>query len=323
MILNYSVGRTIVTVLITIFAGTLIAGSESGECSNDAIKLLCSSRTGDLQKLMKKQGSTEGTVVFTSNNRSCKFPLAGEKSFFKKACNLCGTDYYKVGPDTLLIQYGKAQYGKSIIYDIEKQYLQMVENESVDCAIDWQTHYAPLSLVGSALSYEVSDGGSSGCGPMDSYNMVVTTDIITKKSIAITELIDEKSLVSALKNDKFLREQSENQDSTAYVEFIKSFDKATSLDDLSPLLRMKYEFPLDSILCHYAFLDYDIDKNQVALRLILLNREVPTAVGFLQIGMQVQSRDGKKELFTKAKNGEGFFLGRYPNSLVRSKKGKK
>lgn len=289
-------------------------------CSNKELRSICTSRTGDFQRLQKNQDEQSGKVFFNTANKSYEFPVSGEKSFFSAATQVCSKDTYQIFNKSLYISYGKATYGNRAIYDIENDYLYLVNNESIECSIDWNTHFAPLSLIGSVFSFEVNKGGSYGCGPMEMYHMVLTIDLDSGKPVSITEFVDEKDLITALKTDKFLRTPGENQDSVSYSSFIKAFDKAQNLTELSPLIKMKYEFQLDSMLCHYIFLSYDSSKNLVAFRLFIQNREIPQKVDFFQIGLITPLKEEKKKLFLNLKDGTGFFAGRYPNSLVRSKK---
>lgn len=281
------------------------------------LNALCGSRDGEQQRLRKGAGSVGAVVHFSAKNQSQDFPLSGSGSFFGKVEEACGVERYDIEGNSLVLSYGSARYGEKYVYSLEKRYVQLVQDESVDCPIDWRIHYAPLSLVGSVFSYEENSDGSSACGPMGLYDMVAVVDLATGKPVKVTELLEEGSLLAALKVDRFLRAQGENQADAEYAAFVTALDGARTLEELSGALAQKFAFRLEETLKRFAFFDYDAGRDLVATRLAILDSGMPTMQKYAQVGVLVRPKKDKKALFVNAKKGAGFFLGRYPNTLVR------
>lgn len=288
------------------------AGSKTGSMGE-----ICTSRDGKQQRLIKEAGSPGVVVRLTVRGKAEDFPLTGRGAFFGKAKEACGVDTFKIKNGSLMLSYGEARFGDRYIYSIEESYRPLAEAESISCAIDWRTHYAPLSLIGVVFSYEVINDGSAACGPMGFYDIVTVVDLDTGKSVKVTELIDEAGLIVALKADRFVREASENQAEAEHAQYLVALDAADTVDELSAALAMRFSSPPDEVLRRFAFLDYDSRKDLVAVRLVVLGDRLPTIQRYVQLGVMVAPKKEKRPLFVGAKNGAGFFLGRYPNTLVQ------
>lgn len=303
----------LVSALLMLWSGSA-AGAGGAVVDLAAI---CASRDGEQQRLRKTVGSAEAVVRFTVRGQAQDYPLTGNGSFFAKAREVCGVDTYRVKSSALVLSYGAARFGSVYVYSAEGRYIQLVRDEPMECFADWRIHYTPLSLVGTVFSYEEFSDGSNGCGPMSLYNMVAVVDLATGKSARITELVDEVGLIAALKADRFVRERGEDQSESDHTRYLAALDGAHVLDELAGALAMRFMRSSDDVLRHFAFLDYDSKRDLVAVRLVILDDRIPTAERYIQLGVTVAPKKDKRPLFLSAKGGAGFFLGRYPNTLVQ------
>ena len=120
--------------------------------------------------------------------------------------------------DTLLFKNGNARvYQNKVIvdtvevYNSKTDYDEFMKREGMpgaECTTNYSSYYNPLSLVGHIYSYEWGSFETAACGPTGNFLDVQTISLETGKKVSILELVDEKDLVAAFKNDSWVRRMS-------------------------------------------------------------------------------------------------------------------
>ncbi|MGG6230745.1 hypothetical protein [Tenacibaculum sp. SDUM215027] len=205
------------------------------------------------------------------------------------------TTLYKSG--FISLTYQKAVYKNTIIYNTNKE-LDRLQKEDGDTSFD--IFYTPLSLVGSILSYEKNTYAFPHGGYSVQNSIIQTLNLKTQKPYSILDLVDETSLLNALKND-------------AYINTLKNIDMqklkacksvVKSLKILNQPLHKTNHFTLYS----FAILNYNPDKNKILIRLIRTLPRSITLTEYLQLGLEVTPL---KHFEDTLKSDDSFFLGHF------------
>ena len=109
----------------------------------------------------------------------------------------------------LIITKTKAIYKGKVLYDAEEEHKKIVEIYGEADASYIGCYYTPLSLIGPYLSYKYDyiDDGAGGGQYTKNEITVKTINIMTNQPASVLELVDEASLVAALKKDCWIREK--------------------------------------------------------------------------------------------------------------------
>ncbi len=222
--------------------------------------------------------------------------------------------------DALLFQKGdfkiytnKAGHPENVLYntwDDVKGLMTTNSGNGVDCSLGIKIGYNPLSLVGNYYSYErnLFDPGATGdCYRNPSSEAEVNTvDIVTGKKTSLLELVDEESLVIALKNDLWVQDMYGTMD-VVELDGKKTFQEILSLINSNMGFGIKFE--PDS----FALLSYDPETKLLAIRLIGIKYMGYDHSRHIQLGLYVRPKDYLKRELEKE---EGFFLGKFKNGLL-------
>ncbi len=128
----------------------------------------------------------------------------------------------------------KAIYPDNVLYDTSEDIKSIVNLEENDpkCAEGIKIVYNPLFLLGSYYSYErnLFDPGASGdCYRNPSTDATVNTiNIFSGEKTSLLELVDENSLVTALKNEFWVRDMYGTMD-TAELDSKGTFQEVLAL----------------------------------------------------------------------------------------------
>jgi len=199
--------------------------------------------------------------------------------------------------DLILLTYEKAMFKNKVVYDASKELAQFQKEDST---IQFDIFYTPLSLVGHILSYEKNTYAFPHGGYSVQNSYINTINLKTQKPYSILDLVDEASLLKALKNDAYIN-TLKNIDMQK-LKACKSFVKALKI--LNKPLHETNHFTLYS----YAILNYNPDNNKILIRLI---RTIPRSTIFteyLQLGLKVTPL---KHFENTLKSDDIFFLGRF------------
>jgi hypothetical protein len=190
----------------------------------------------------------------------------------------------------LTITKTKATYKGKIFYDAVKEQKQLVESEGEADESYMEHSYTPRSVIGPYYSYQYDfyDHGSAGGPPSNNVN-VTTINITTNKPASVLELVDEDSLVAALKKDSWVREHV----NLAQLNSSRSFNEIIKLRQLSD--GFSNEFSSTS----YAFFRYDQKTCLVALRLIRQDYMGFDHNQLVELGLWVKPRKGMEKLFQR------------------------
>ncbi len=220
--------------------------------------------------------------------------------------------------DMLLFQSGefkiyadKAIHLNSILYDTVEDINELVNYKVNDpqCSEGIKISYNPLSLVGNYYSYErnlIDPGGKGECYRNPSREAAVNTiDIFTGEKTGLLELVDENSLVTALKNDTWVRDMYGTMDTAA-------LDSKFTFQEILALINSNMGFGIKFQADSFALLSYDPATELMALRLIGIKYLGYDNTRHIQLGLYVRPKiEFKKEL----NKGNGFFLGKFKNGL--------
>lgn len=206
--------------------------------------------------------------------------------------------------DLIQIYKSRALAMDETIYDATTDFEKLRETEETDeCKVDYSFYYNPLSLVGAYYSYEFGEGGVVACGVPGSSLGIRTIDLKSKKETALTDIFEEKSILNALKSDKWIQGiGKENHIDFSGYHNLK--DLITAINKLGYA-----EFKPSS----FAILRYSEEKNEVAVRFV-----GKAYVGFnhnqhLQLGLTLVPKPNfKDELLNKTE----FVLGKFKNGLT-------
>lgn len=206
--------------------------------------------------------------------------------------------------DFLLLTYQKAVYKNAVIYNVNKE-LDRLQKE--DSGITFDIFYTPLSLVNSILSYEKNTYAFPHGGYSVQNSYIRTINLKTQKPYSILDLVNETSLLNALKND-------------AYINTLKTIDMqklkvcksvVKALKILNKSLHKTNHFTLYS----FAILNYNPDKNKILIRLIRTLPRSTTLTEYLQLGLEVTPLESFKE---ELESNKTFFLGTYRRGRLAS-----
>ncbi|MEP2937623.1 MAG: hypothetical protein ABJM06_09845 [Gilvibacter sp.] len=168
-------------------------------------------------------------------------------------------------------------------------------DQTAECPAFRKTEYLPLSLVGDYYNYELFESSQGGCGVPGFIHTVEAINLRTREEFTILDIIEENSLVAALKNDSFVVKNSDAE----------ALSNASSFGDIVENLR---NFSLNEN--SFAILKYDKQANKVHLRLLEAPQNTPSE-NHLQLGIVVTPKNGFKKELLKANN---FYLKRFKSS---------
>jgi len=214
--------------------------------------------------------------------------------------------------DEFKIYTSKAIYPDNILYDTSsdiKSLLNLEVNDS-KCSEGIKIEYNPLSLVGNYYSYErnLLDPGADGdCYRNPSRDAAVNTiNIFSGEKTSLLELVDENSLVIALKNDSWVRDMYGTMD-TAELDSKFTFQEILAL--INSNMGFGIKFQPDS----FALLSYDPSTELLGLRLIGIKYMGYDHSRHIQLGLYVRPKGELEKELVKEK---GFFLGKFKNGLM-------
>lgn len=201
----------------------------------------------------------------------------------------------------LIVTKTKAIYKGKVLYDAVEDHKkeEVYEGEGEIVYL-----YSPLSLIGPYYSYQYyfyqfsgSDGSKS-----NSYCNFKTVNLTSSAKVSILDLVEEASLVAALKKDAWVLECVHNQGGLAKLNSCKTFNEMLKLEALSDGFGNKFD---DN---SFAFFKYDKKTGLVALRLFRNDY-----IGFdhstrLQLGLWVKPKTEIKKFLDLKSN---FFYGKY------------
>ncbi|MDE1207672.1 hypothetical protein [Tenacibaculum larymnensis] len=206
--------------------------------------------------------------------------------------------------DDVTLTYQKAIYKNKVIYNANKE-LDRLQKE--DSGITFDIFYTPLSLVGSILSYEKNTYAFPQGGYSVQNSYIQTINLKTQKPYSILGLVDETSLLNALKNDAYIN-TLKNID-LQKLKACKSVIKALKI--LNKPLHETNHFTLYS----FAILNYNPQKNKVLIRLIRTKPRSTILTEYLQLGLEVIPR----AIFNKKlESNNTFVLGTYRRGRLAS-----
>lgn len=201
----------------------------------------------------------------------------------------------------LTIYPHKAQYRGAELYNGEKDLDKLKQSEdAVQCPLSYTYYYNPLSLVGDYFGYERGEYGQFACGPPTNFLAVQTVQLKTRSTITLTDLFDEKEIADALRKDKWILEQMDQE----------TIVRAISLHDL--LQRINSIATTSFKETSFAISSYDKKTKLAAVRLVS-----STYVGFdhyyyVQIELRMRPLEQKLKAFEAEWN---FYLSEFKNGL--------
>jgi hypothetical protein len=204
--------------------------------------------------------------------------------------------------DGLIITKTKATYKGKVIYDAVAE-----PKKYGDDAAYLVYHYTPLSLIGPYFSYRCDffDGGAGGCQYSKNFITVTTINLITNQSVSVLELVDEDSLVTALKKDKWVRRN---------VESLRKLDSCRKFEEIIEMIGVngKEQIFYETIASNsFYFVQFDRKTTQLALRLA---RNEPLGCSsqniLFELGLWVKPKKGMEHLFLQKSH---FYLGKFKN----------
>lgn len=199
----------------------------------------------------------------------------------------------------------KAVYKNNEIYNSKKERQEeLIKNEEIDnCPVVIHIYRNPLSLIGNYFSYEYFFGSEAACGPYGNSICVETVDLQTVQKISLSDLFTEESIVSALKNDYWVKEHFEDN----LLETIESFEQILNLLN-------SYEYDFRFTPSGFAFINRKIEDGKIAVRLV---GSQALSVSYhrvhLQLGLLLEPKPSFKKVFL---NETEFILGDYKNGLT-------
>lgn len=204
--------------------------------------------------------------------------------------------------DGLFISHVKATYRGRVLYNAAMDLKSLFKREGKRLE-GVEFYYTPLSLVGPYLSYEqdyFDDGGSGASARVPNNTRTVrTVDIRSNRPVSLLELVEEKSLVEAMKKDQWVRERVED---AGQLESCQSFKEVLQLGGLGDDLGNR--FKVDS----FAFFAFDHKTGGAALRLIRQDYMGYNHNQLLQLGLWVKPQEKMKKLFSLQSN---FFMPKF------------
>lgn len=197
----------------------------------------------------------------------------------------------------LTITKKKASYNGKVLYDALKKYKELCKYGDVDKI---ECFYTPLSIIGSYYSYQYDmfDNGSGGCQFTTNQIVVVTIDVRTNQPVSVLNLIDEASLVVALKEDQWVRNN---------IGDLKQLDACQTFKDTIEVIG-NTDRRFDGIISQYSFAFARLNQKNgfVALRLIRVEDLGWGHYKTLELGLWVKPKRGMEKLFLQKSN---FYLG--------------
>lgn len=211
--------------------------------------------------------------------------------------------------DDLKIFKSKALYKDILIYNNNKDYRELKKNEG-DCAEGTQFIYTPLSLIGEYYSFEkatIDYGGSGGCyRSPSSYAKIVSLNLNTKDTLSVLDLVEETSLLKALKQDPWIQNQ-ENID-------FKALQSSQTLDTILKIINESTsEYGEMFSKNSFAVAGYNSENQKLYIRLIKLNYMGYNHFKFLQLGLMVSPLEKTKERLKRRNN---FYMGAFEGQLL-------
>ncbi|WP_375580435.1 hypothetical protein ABWH96_05200 [Marivirga tractuosa] len=214
--------------------------------------------------------------------------------------------------DGLQLTLKTATYNGTSIYNAheEEQKILKREEDTVQELLDVKVSpyvnimYAPLSLVGTILSYErMQDdywGGTTGIS-ID----INVINVATQEPYSILNIAEEASLLNAIKNDSYVTNSS-GVDSL-------QLQQAKTFEDVLTLLNDQLASPYTHFtLFSYAILGYNKTENKLALRLIR-KKSWSHLPSFLQLGLKVTPSE---EFAEKLNQNDNFYMGTFLKGRV-------
>jgi len=207
----------------------------------------------------------------------------------------------------------KASYQDKTLYDVINDYRRLTNAdrfETLKCTEGIKVAYNPLSLVADYYSYESNlfDTGADGdCYRNPSSEAAVNTiDVVTGEKISLLDLVEEFSLVNALKNDPWVRDMYGTMN-TAELDSKSTFKEILAL--INSNMGFGIKFQPDS----FALLSYDRSTKLVAARLIGIKYLGYDHSRHIQLGLYLEP---KGEILEELEKEKGFFLGKFKNGLL-------
>jgi len=206
--------------------------------------------------------------------------------------------------DTIQIYKSSAFVMSDTIYDATADFEKIRNMEETDeCKVDYSFFYNPLSLVGAYYSYEYGEGGTLACGVPGNSVGIRTIDLNTKKEISLTDIFEEKSILKALKSDKWVQRigKEGKLDFSAYTSLIEL---------LTAINRLNHAKFAPS---GFAILKYSEEKNEVAVRFVGQAYMGYNHNQHLQLGLILIPKPNLKD---RLLNETKFMLGEFDNGLT-------
>jgi hypothetical protein len=198
-----------------------------------------------------------------------------------------------------------AFYTDQVLYDATSERNKLMADEP--CAKLTRIIYTPLSMTGDVYAYEkaVIEEGSIECGSPASNAEIIVINVVTQKPASILDLADEASLLSALKNDAWVKKLAIPAEVMA---------ACTSLNKLITAIN---EYSSDGsgnnfTPQQFAVSSYDAKTNKLAIRLIKKEYFGFNHYKFLQLGLWVTPNED----FAKLKTREGFYMGKFKGGIL-------
>lgn len=201
----------------------------------------------------------------------------------------------------LAIYPKKAHYNGVELYNAEKDLAKLKQSEdTVQCPLAYTYYYNPLSLVGDYFSYEKGEYGQAACGPPGNFLAVQTLQLKTQLRVPITDLFEEKVIVDALRKDKWILEQLDQE----------TIVRAISLNEL---LQRINSITLTSFKeTSFTISGYDEKTKLAAVRLVSSTYGGFDHYHYVQIGLRMKPSERKVKEFEAEWN---FYLGEFKNGL--------
>ena len=207
---------------------------------------------------------------------------------------------------SIKIYKSKVLFMNSIIYDANVDFEKLRQKEETDeCKVHYSYYYNPLSLVGEYYSYEFGEGGVFGCGVPGSSLGVRTIDLNSNAEISLTDIFEEKSILQALKSDKWIQRIGKEMN----VDVSKHNNLGELIDSIN---KFGYAHFNPS---SFTILEYSEEKNEVVVRFVGVNYMGFNHNRHLQLGIRLVPKLNFKD---KLLNENGFILGRFENGLPKN-----
>tara|TARA_R110000851_G_scaffold89581_5_gene195371 strand:+ start:81374 stop:82072 length:699 start_codon:yes stop_codon:yes gene_type:complete len=208
--------------------------------------------------------------------------------------------------DLLLITSKKAIYKNDTIYNANVEEKKILKENNAQELVKQGIRpyvyvtYAPLSLVGNALSYKRNMADYWGGHPT-AFSTITTINVATQEPYNILNIVDETSLLTAIKNDPYVKKLCGID--TLKLQQAKTFKEALNL------LNNQIQYPENQFTVYsYTILGYSEVENKVALRLIRKKPRMGNFTRYLQLGLKATPTQAFKE---KLQQPDVFFLGTY------------